>query len=65
MLYFSVLMCAIGAATQGWDQTGSNGASESSQYLQPPNVIDNQTYLSPPSLVSLLPSTNPEERPTR
>jgi hypothetical protein len=31
MLYFSVLMCAIGAATQGWDQTGSNGASKSSQ----------------------------------
>lgn len=26
-LYFTVLVCAIGAACQGWDQTGSNGAS--------------------------------------
>lgn len=26
-LYFSMLMCAIGAACQGWDQTGSNGAN--------------------------------------
>jgi len=24
----SVMVCAIGAACQGWDQTGSNGASE-------------------------------------
>jgi hypothetical protein len=28
LMYFSVIVCAIGAATQGWDQTGSNGASE-------------------------------------
>ncbi|WWC90859.1 uncharacterized protein L201_005796 [Kwoniella dendrophila CBS 6074] len=27
MLYFTVIACAIGAATQGWDQTGSNGAN--------------------------------------
>ncbi|KAL5333809.1 hypothetical protein BJX70DRAFT_391924 [Aspergillus crustosus] len=27
MLWFSVGLCAIGAATQGWDQTGSNGAN--------------------------------------
>ncbi|WVQ98392.1 hypothetical protein IAU59_005515 [Kwoniella sp. CBS 9459] len=27
MLYFTVIVCAIGAATQGWDQTGSNGAN--------------------------------------
>lgn len=27
-LYFTVFVCAIGAACQGWDQTGSNGASE-------------------------------------
>ncbi|KAL1406804.1 hypothetical protein Q8F55_006211 [Vanrija albida] len=27
MLYFAMLLCAIGAATQGWDQTGSNGAN--------------------------------------
>lgn len=27
-LYFTVVVCAIGAACQGWDQTGSNGASK-------------------------------------
>lgn len=27
MLYLSVLLCAIGACVQGWDQTGSNGAN--------------------------------------
>lgn len=27
-LYLTVIVCALGAATQGWDQTGSNGASE-------------------------------------
>ncbi|KGB80306.2 sugar transporter [Cryptococcus deuterogattii R265] len=27
MLWYSVSLCAIGAATQGWDQTGSNGAN--------------------------------------
>jgi hypothetical protein len=27
-LYFTIFLCALGAATQGWDQTGSNGASE-------------------------------------
>ncbi|KAF2867091.1 sugar transporter-like protein [Massariosphaeria phaeospora] len=27
MLWFSIGLCAIGAATQGWDQTGSNGAN--------------------------------------
>lgn len=27
MLWYSVGLCAIGAATQGWDQTGSNGAN--------------------------------------
>jgi len=26
-LYYAVTVCAIGAATQGWDQTGSNGAN--------------------------------------
>ncbi|KAH8901242.1 sugar transporter-like protein [Thozetella sp. PMI_491] len=26
-LWFSMGLCAIGAATQGWDQTGSNGAN--------------------------------------
>jgi hypothetical protein len=28
LLMVAVIVCAIGAATQGWDQTGSNGASE-------------------------------------
>jgi hypothetical protein len=27
MLWFSIALCAVGAATQGWDQTGSNGAN--------------------------------------
>ncbi|KAK5135943.1 hypothetical protein LTR08_004401 [Meristemomyces frigidus] len=26
-LYFTVIVCSIGAAVQGWDQTGSNGAN--------------------------------------
>ena len=27
MMWFAVTLCAVGAATQGWDQTGSNGAN--------------------------------------
>lgn len=27
MMWFTVGLCAVGAATQGWDQTGSNGAN--------------------------------------
>lgn len=26
-LYLTIFLCSIGAATQGWDQTGSNGAN--------------------------------------
>jgi hypothetical protein len=26
-LYFTIVVCSIGAAVQGWDQTGSNGAN--------------------------------------
>jgi hypothetical protein len=26
-LYFTILLCSIGACVQGWDQTGSNGAN--------------------------------------
>jgi hypothetical protein len=26
-LYFAMLVCALGASVQGWDQTGSNGAN--------------------------------------
>ncbi|KAF2677989.1 putative transporter [Lentithecium fluviatile CBS 122367] len=27
ILWYSISLCAVGAATQGWDQTGSNGAN--------------------------------------
>ncbi|PSN65094.1 sugar transporter-like protein [Corynespora cassiicola Philippines] len=27
LLYFTIILCSIGAAVQGWDQTGSNGAN--------------------------------------
>jgi MFS family permease len=27
MLWYTVSLCAVGAATQGWDQTGANGAN--------------------------------------
>ena len=27
LLYFSIILCSVGAAVQGWDQTGSNGAN--------------------------------------
>ena len=27
MLYITIIICSIGACTQGWDQTGSNGAN--------------------------------------
>ncbi|KAM5449144.1 hypothetical protein MaudCBS49596_004969 [Microsporum audouinii] len=26
-MYFTIILCSIGAAVQGWDQTGSNGAN--------------------------------------
>jgi sugar porter (SP) family MFS transporter len=26
-LYFTIILCSVGAAVQGWDQTGSNGAN--------------------------------------
>ena len=26
-LYLTIALCSIGAAVQGWDQTGSNGAN--------------------------------------
>lgn len=26
-LWYSIALCAVGAATQGWDQTGANGAN--------------------------------------
>jgi len=24
-MYFTIILCSVGAAVQGWDQTGSNG----------------------------------------
>lgn len=27
VLYFTIILCSVGAAVQGWDQTGSNGAN--------------------------------------
>lgn len=27
LLYLTIITCSIGAAVQGWDQTGSNGAN--------------------------------------
>lgn len=27
MLWYSISLCAVGACTQGWDQTGANGAN--------------------------------------
>ncbi|KAF2732237.1 MFS transporter [Polyplosphaeria fusca] len=27
LLYFTIILCSVGAAVQGWDQTGSNGAN--------------------------------------
>lgn len=27
MLYVTIFLCSVGAAVQGWDQTGSNGAN--------------------------------------
>ena len=27
MMWYSIALCAVGAATQGWDQTGANGAN--------------------------------------
>ncbi|EFX03420.1 sugar transporter [Grosmannia clavigera kw1407] len=32
VLWYSIALCAIGAATQGWDQTGSNGANLRANY---------------------------------
>lgn len=35
MLYLTIFTCSIGAATQGWDQTGSNGANLVSVVARP------------------------------
>ncbi|KAK6332852.1 hypothetical protein TWF696_002873 [Orbilia brochopaga] len=48
-LYLSIIVCSIGAAVQGWDQTGSNGANlsfpkEFGIFVDPdnPNPKDNE-----------------------
>jgi 1,2-phenylacetyl-CoA epoxidase PaaB subunit len=56
----SVIVCAIGAATQGWDQTGSNGASEFSTR----NELTRQTSRSRLNLASLLLMISQEEPTT-
>jgi hypothetical protein len=44
-LYLTVILCSIGAAVQGWDQTGSNGAN-----LSWPDAfgVPNSTSTDPP-----------------
>ena len=49
MLWYSISLCAIGAATQGWDQTGSNGANLSFpiEFGLERVLPDGSTYSSP------------------
>jgi hypothetical protein len=42
-LYFTIILCSIGAAVQGWDQTGSNGANLS--FPDAFNISDQPTLL--------------------
>ena len=49
-LYFTVILCSIGAAVQGWDQTGSNGANLSWPIAfgvpdSGPDSTDNNTWI--------------------
>lgn len=63
-LYFTIILCSIGACVQGWDQTGSNGANLSfpdafgisdAQYLDPPyNTEVNQNASRNQWLVGLI-----------
>lgn len=45
MLWYAISLCAVGAATQGWDQTGSNGANLS--FPQEFGLKDAQGYSTP------------------
>lgn len=47
-LYLTIVLCSLGAATQGWDQTGSNGANLSFplEFGIPDDRGDNQRYHS-------------------
>lgn len=62
-LFFTIILCSIGAAVQGWDQTGSNGANLSfpvafgindAQYLGPNNTDPNPDYATNLWLVGLI-----------
>lgn len=49
MLWYAISLCAIGAATQGWDQTGSNGVGSSRrmhQVLRAHTNVTGQSVLS-------------------
>ncbi|GME57125.1 putative sugar transporter protein [Neofusicoccum parvum] len=62
-LYFTVILCSIGAAVQGWDQTGSNGANLSfpqafgisdAEYLDDAETIPNPDYATNLWLVGII-----------
>lgn len=62
-MFFTVILCSIGAAVQGWDQTGSNGANltfsqalgiSDAEYLDAAETIPNPDYLSHLWLVGLI-----------
>ncbi|KAF2143731.1 uncharacterized protein K452DRAFT_296717 [Aplosporella prunicola CBS 121167] len=62
-LYFTVILCSVGAAVQGWDQTGSNGANLSfpvafgisdAQYLDDAKTIPNPDYATNLWLVGVI-----------
>lgn len=62
-LYFTVILCSIGAAVQGWDQTGSNGANLSfpqafgisdAEYLDDAETIPNPDYSTNLWLVGII-----------
>lgn len=46
-LYFTIILCSIGAAVQGWDQTGSNGANLS--FPDAFNIPDGKTLDGTPN----------------
>ena len=50
ILYFTIILNSIAAAIQGWDQTGSNGASELLVILW--STLTLRTFLTTRSLVS-------------
>ncbi|OJD40562.1 sugar transporter [Diplodia corticola] len=62
-LYFTVILCSVGAAVQGWDQTGSNGANLSfpvafgisdAEYLDDAETIPNPDYATNLWLVGII-----------